>query len=150
MKVILLEDVPQLGDKDDVVEVKPGYANNYLIPKRYAITATPSALKILAENQRQAAHRQQKIKDEAQKMADMLASLHIQLPMMVGKEGKIYGSVTPIMLSNALREKGFEIDRRKISISETVSSVGSYSATVNLHKEVKAELKFEVVEKVTD
>lgn len=150
MKVILLEDVYKLGDKDDVVEVKPGYANNYLIPKRYAITATKSALKQLEENQRQASHRQQKIKDEAQKIADMITSLNIQLPMLVGKEGKIYGSVTPIMLANALKEKGFDADRRKITIVDAVTSVGSYTAIVNLHKEVKAELKFEVVEKAAE
>ncbi|MCS7085786.1 MAG: 50S ribosomal protein L9 [Bacteroidia bacterium] len=150
MKVILLEDVANLGDKDDVVEVKPGYANNYLIPKRFAVVATPSALKQLEENKRQAAHRQQKIKDDAAKLAELISSLNLQIPMLVGKGGKIYGSVTPIMLAGALKEKGFDVDRRKIILSETISTLGSYTAVVNLHKEIKAELKFEVVEKTPD
>jgi large subunit ribosomal protein L9 len=147
MEIILLSDVVKLGDKDDVVSVRNGYALNYLIPQGLAKVATPAAKKMLAENQRQAAHRYERIKAEAQQQADLLGALSIQIPTLVGREGKIYGSVTPLQLSNVLREKGFEIDRRKILMPDEIKTVGTYSAFISLHKEVKAEIKFEVTEK---
>lgn len=148
MEIILLADVPNLGDKDDLVSVRNGYANNFLIPQKLAKVATESAKKQLAENKRQAAHRYERIKAEAQQQADLIGGLNITIPTLVGKEGKIYGSITPLQLAGVLKEKGFEIDRRKISIPAEIKSVGQFVAIVNLHKEVKAELRFEVVEKV--
>lgn len=148
MQIILLTEVPHLGEKDDVVDVRPGYANNYLFPKGYAIRATKPALKTLQENQRQAAHKIERIRQDAQRTAETISSLSLTIPMLVSKEGdKIYGSVTPLMLHNLLKEKGFDIDRRKITLDAEVESVGSYVAKVSLHRDVKAELKFEVIEK---
>lgn len=145
MEVILLASVRNLGDKDDLVNVKPGYANNYLLPQGLALTATKSNKKIVAENQRQAAHRQEKIKEEARQLAELLNSLSLRVEALVGKEGKIFGSVTPIQICNLLKEKGFDIDRRKITMPEEIKAVGEYIATVSLHREVKADVKFEVV-----
>ena len=147
MEIILLADVRHLGDKDDVVKVKSGYANNYLIPQGMAVLATPTNKKIIAENQRQAAHRQERIKADAQNISDLLSALVIKIPMLVGKEGKIYGSVTPLQLCNILKEKGFDVDRRKVTILSEITTPGEYKALVNLHKEVKIEITFEVVNK---
>lgn len=148
MEIILLADVSNLGDKDDIVKVRNGYANNYLIPQKLAIVATAANKKIVAENQRQAAHRQAKIREAAQAQADLISSLSIQIPALVGKEGKLYGAVTPLQIAQVLKDKGFEIDRRKISFAEEIKTTGEFTAIVNLHKEVKVELRFEVIEKV--
>ena len=150
MEIILLATVRNLGDKDDIATVKPGYANNYLIPQGLAIPATKTNKKIVAENQRQAEHRQEKIKEEARKLAELLNSLTLKVHTLVGKEGKIFGSVTPIQISNMLKEKGFDIDRRKIAIPDEIKSVGEYTATISLHREVKAEVKFEVLERTSE
>lgn len=150
MEVILLASVRNLGDKDDLVIVKPGYANNYLIPQGLAIAGSKANKKIVAENQRQASHRQEKIKEEARKLAELLSSLTLKVQSLVGKEGKIFGSVTPIQIGNMLKEKGFDIDRRKITIPDEIKSVGEYTATISLHKEVKAEVKFEVLERTSE
>jgi len=148
MQIILLTEVPHLGEKDDVVDVRPGYANNYLFPKGYAIRATKPAVKTLHENQRQAAHKIERIRQDAQRQAETLTGITLTIPMLVSKEGgKIYGSVTPLMLHNLLKEKGFDIDRRKITLDHEVESLGSFVAKVNFHRDVKADLKFEVVEK---
>jgi len=147
MEVILLADVRNLGDKDDVVVVKPGYANNYLVPQGYAMPATRGNIKQLEENQRQASHRQEKIKEEAQKMCDLLSALSLRIPSLVGKDDKIFGSVTPLQVANILKEKGFDIDKRKVMLPEEIKTLGEYTATVSLHKEVKAEIKIEVVNK---
>ena len=147
MQIILLTEVPHLGEKDDVVDVRPGYANNYLFPKGYAIRATKPALKTLQENQRQAAHKIQRVREDAQRQAETITGLSLTIPMLVSKEGKIYGSVTPLMLHNLLKEKGFDIDRRKITLDHEVETLGSFVAKVTFHRDVKAELKFEVVEK---
>ena len=150
MEIILLASVRNLGDKDDVANVKPGYANNYLIPQGLAIAATKTNKKIVAENLRQAEHRQEKIKEEARKLAELLSSLTLKVQTLVGKEGKIFGSVTPIQIGNMLKEKGFDIDRRKITIPDEIKSVGEYTATISLHREVKAEVKFEVLERTSE
>lgn len=147
MEIILLQDVPNLGDKDDVVKVKPGYANNFLIPQGMATVATVSAKKVLSENLRQAAHRMTKMKDEASQRAAQLTAIELKVPTLVGKEGKIYGSITTLQISNLLKEKGFDIDRRKITFDQDIKTTGTYTARINLHKEVKAELKFDVIEK---
>lgn len=145
MKIILKETVVGLGYKDDVVEVKNGYGRNYLIPQGKAILATESALKVLAENQRQRAHKLEKIKADAQAIADALADVKLTIPAKVSATGTIYGSVTPIQIAQALAEQGHQIDRKIITISEAVKEVGNYVATISLHKEVSAEVPFEVV-----
>ncbi|MBX3101791.1 MAG: 50S ribosomal protein L9 [Bacteroidetes bacterium] len=147
MEVILLQDVAKLGDKDDVVKVKPGFANNYLIPRGMAVMATASTKKVLAENLRQAAHRQEKIKAEAQQLAQKLSNLTLTVPTLAGKEGKIYGSITPLQIANLLKEQGYDVDRRKITFETEIRVLGEYKARVNLHKEIKAEVALQVVEK---
>lgn len=147
MEVILLAEIRNLGDKDDVVKVKPGYANNFLIPQGYALPATRGNIKQLQENLRQASHRQEKIKEEAQKLADMVTNLSLRIPALVGKDDKLFGSVTTLQVANLLKEKGFEIDRRKILLPDEIKTLGDYVAIISLHKEVKAELKIAVVNK---
>ena len=145
MKLILKQDVPNLGYKDDVVEVKNGYGRNYLIPTGRAIMASPSALKVLAENQRQQAHKIARIKDEAQAVADSLKGVSLVIETKVSNNGTIYGSVNNNQIAEALAAQGHEVDRKKIIIKETIKEVGDYVAIVDLHKEVKAEIPFKVI-----
>jgi large subunit ribosomal protein L9 len=146
MEVILREDVANLGHKDDIVTVRPGYARNCLIPKGYAIVATPSAKKIHAENIRQRAHKEAKLKDEALKMAAQIENKVISIGAKISSTGKIFGSVNTIQIAEALAKKGFEIDRKNITIhGDTIKEVGNYKATIKLHKEVKIEIEFTVV-----
>ena len=145
MKIILKEDVANLGYKDDVVEVKNGYGRNYLIPQGKAILATPSALKVLAENLKQRAHKIAKIKADAEAIAATLAGVSLTIPAKVSETGTIYGSVSNIQVAEALEANGHKVDRKIISIKETVKQVGQYMATVRLHKEVAVEIPFEVV-----
>ncbi len=144
MKVILTHSVSNLGSVDDVVNVKPGYARNYLIPQGRAIMATTSALKALEEKKRQAAHKQEFIKDQASEAAEQLQGLKITIETLAGADGKLFGSVTPLMIANRLKDKGFEIDRRKIS-SDDIRTTGEHKAIIHFHKEVKAEIEIEVV-----
>jgi large subunit ribosomal protein L9 len=116
MKIILLQDVANLGNKDESIVVKNGYARNYLIPKKLAILSTPSAEKILAENQKQRAHKEAKLKAEALKMAEKIKTLTIIIGAKTSSTGKIFGSVNNIMVAEALRDKGFEVDRKQITI----------------------------------
>jgi large subunit ribosomal protein L9 len=146
MEIILKEDIKGLGYKNDVVKVKPGYGRNYLIPKGAAIMATESAKKVVAENVKQAAHKAEKIKNDALSIAEKLASVSIvEIKAKVGDSGKIFGAVTSLQLSDALKEKGFAIDRKKISFKGDVKEVGEYTASIDLHKEVKQEIKFKVI-----
>ena len=145
MEIILKEDIKGLGYKNDVVTVKPGYGRNYLIPKGAATQATESAKKVVAENVKQAAHKAEKLKGDALAIAEKLAGLTIEIKAKVGDSGKIFGAVTSLQLSDVLKEKGFAIDRKKISFKGDVKEVGDYTASVDLHKEVKQELKFKVV-----
>jgi len=146
MQIILKANIEKLGAKDEIVNVKPGYARNYLIPRGYAVSATESALKMHAENLKQRAHKETKILAEAQATADKLAALDIKLATKASETGKIFGSINTIQLSEALAKVGFDIDRKSISISEeTVKMLGSYEAKVKLHREVSATFKFEVV-----
>jgi large subunit ribosomal protein L9 len=147
MKVILLEYVKNLGEKDDVVEVKPGYANNFLVPQRLAVPASSSALKVLAENQKQASHRRSQQVAAARLLLEKIESLNLRIEALVGIEDKIFGSITPLQLSNALKDNGIEIDRRKIQLDDDIKTLGQYSAIVALDREVKANLKFDVVAK---
>ena len=145
MKIILKENVNNLGYKDDVVEVKNGYARNYLIPQGKAILATASALKVLAENQRQRAHKLAKIKADAQAIADSLQGVSLTIGAKTSSTGTIFGSVGSIQIAEALENLGHNIDRKIINIKSAVKEVGNYTAIINLHKEVQVEIPFEVV-----
>jgi len=146
MEIILLQDVPRLGSKDDIVNVKDGYARNFLIPKRQAVLATESAKKVLSENQRQRAHKEAKLKEEAQAIAAKLESLKISIGAKTSTTGKIFGSVNNIQIAEALKENGFDIDRKQITIKEdAIKEVGKHVAKIKLHREVYFELEFEVV-----
>ena len=145
MKIILKEDIANLGYKDDVVEVKNGYGRNYLIPQRKAVLATPSALKVLAEDLRQRAHKIAKIKADAEAKAAELEGVKLTIGAKVSSNGTIFGSVNNIQIAEALAKEGHEIDRKLISLKETVKQLGEYTATVRFHKEVAVEVPFEVV-----
>lgn len=144
MDIILKTDIAGLGYKNDVVNVKPGYGRNYLIPQGYAIMATESNKKMIAENIRQAAHKAEKIKNDALALAQSIGDLTLTIPAKAGESGKIFGRVTNTQIADALREKGFDIDRKKIAV-EDVKSLGTYEAIIDLHKEVKHKVKVEVV-----
>lgn len=144
MEIILKEDVIGLGYKNDIVTVKAGYGRNYLIPYGKGVIASPSAKKMLAEELKQRAHKLEQIKNEAQAVADKLAGVSLTIATKVSATGVIYGSVNSLQISDELKKKGFDIDR-KIIIVKDVKEVGSYVATVKLHKEVSAEIPFEVV-----
>jgi large subunit ribosomal protein L9 len=146
MEIILLQDVHKLGQKDDLVHVKDGYGRNYLIPRGYAIAATSSAKKMHAENLKQRAHKEEKIKAEAQELAAKMAGLSITVGAKTSSSGKIFGSVNTIQISEALKEKGFEIDRKSISLPEDqIKEIGKYKAIIRLHRDVKVEVNFEIV-----
>jgi len=146
MDIILKQDVANLGQKDDIVKVKNGYARNYLIPKGLATTATESAKKVLAENTRQRAHKEAKVKAEAQSIAEKMKGLKLIIGAKTSTTGKIFGSVNTIMLAEALKDKGFDIDRKNIIFDEEhIKEVGVYKAKAKLHKEVSIEIEFEIV-----
>jgi large subunit ribosomal protein L9 len=146
MEIILLQDIHKLGLKDDLVKVKSGYGRNYLIPRGYAIAATPSAKKMHAENLKQRAHKEEKIKNEAQELAGRMADMKIIIGAKTSSSGKIFGSVNTIQIAEALKEKGFEIDRKSISLPEDqIKEIGKYKATIKLHRDVKVEVEFEIV-----
>jgi len=146
MEIILKTDVPNLGYKDDIVHVRNGYALNYLIPKGLAITATGSALKSHNEIMKQRAHKEEKIKQEAQEMATALKGVTLSIGAKTSTKGKIFGSVNAIQIAEALEEKGFTIDRKNITFKEDlIKEVGTYHARIRLHKEVHVEIPFEIV-----
>ena len=145
MQVILLEDIANLGYKDDVVTVKNGYGRNYLIPQRKAIFASESAKKVLAENLRQRSHKLEKIKTDAQSLAARLEGTALIIGAKTSSTGTIFGSVTNIQIADELNKKGFEIDRKTIHIEEPVKEIGSYKAVVKLHKDIFVEIPFEVI-----
>lgn len=146
MEVILLQDVARLGSKDDVIKVKDGFGRNYLIPQKMAVIATDSAKKVLAENTKQRAHKEAKLKELALGVAEKLKTVQLVIGAKTSTTGKIFGSVNTIMLAEAINAKGFEIDRKQIMISDdSVKEVGNYTAKIKLHKEVIVELGFEVV-----
>ena len=147
MKVILKEDISNLGYKDDVVEVKNGYGRNYLIPQKKAVIASPSALKVLAENQKQRAHKLAKIKADAEAMAAALQGVSLTIGAKTSATGTIFGSVNSIQIAEALEKLGHKIDRKLIYIKDSIKEVGNYSATIKLHKEVSVEIPFEVKKK---
>lgn len=147
MEVILKKDVSNLGFKDDVVKVRDGFGRNYLIPQGYAILATPSSRKMHEETLRQRSHKQEKVLLEAQAIAEKLNGITVKIGAKVGENGKIFGSVNTVQLSDALGKAGIPIDRKSITIkNEPIKEIGTYEAQVVLHKNVSQTIQFEVVE----
>ncbi|GAA4375243.1 50S ribosomal protein L9 [Hymenobacter koreensis] len=145
MEVILKDDVKGLGYKNDIVSVKPGYGRNYLLPQGIAVLADKTNKKIVAENVRQAAHKADKIKGDAQGLADRIGDTTIEVPAKVGESGRIFGRVTTLQIADALKAKGFDVDRKRISLDSEPASIGEYTATIDLHREVKHKLRVNVV-----
>jgi large subunit ribosomal protein L9 len=147
MEIILKQEVENLGSKDEIVKVKPGYARNFLIPQGIAIPATESNKKILAENLKQRAHKEAKILDEAKKMAEGISGLVVKVGAKAGESGKIFGSVNTLQIAEAFQKAGFAVDRKQITLldAENIKNLGVYKAKVKLHKEVSVEVEFEVV-----
>ena len=145
MKLILKEDIANLGYKDDVVDVKSGYGRNYLIPQKKAVIATPSALKQLAEDQKQCAHKLAQIKADAEAAAAALEGVTLTIGAKTSSTGTIFGSVNNIQIAEALEKLGHNVDRKLIYIKDSIKEVGSYKATIKFHKEVSVEIRFEVV-----
>ncbi|MFR9503264.1 MAG: 50S ribosomal protein L9 [Rikenellaceae bacterium] len=142
MEIILIKDIENLGYANDIVDVKPGYANNYLIPQGFAKSATLSARKVLAENLRQRAHKDAKILADAQALAEKIANLPISISAKA-EEGKLFGTITSADIAEALAAKGVEVDRKSISV-DPIKTVGEYEATAKIHREVKATIKLSV------
>ena len=139
----MIKDVENLGYANDIVNVKPGYANNYLIPQGFAKAATASAKKVLAENLRQRAHKDAKILADAQALAEKIANLPLTFAVKA-EEGKIFGAITSTDIAEALLEKGVTVDRKNVTV-DAIKTVGEYEASVKLHREVKATVKLSVV-----
>ena len=144
MKVILKEDIKHVGLKDDVVEVKNGYGRNFLIPQGKAKLATDGALKMLAEDVRQREFKMDKLKKDAEALAEKINGTSISVVTKAGASGRIFGSITTLQIANALKEKGFEVDRRKI-VTDDIKELGTFSVTVNLFKDISATVNLEVV-----
>lgn len=145
MQVILKTDIKGLGYKNDLVDVKPGYGRNYLIPQGYAVMATSSNVKQRDEIARQVAHKAEKLKQDAESLANEIGNTKLTIPAKAGETGKIFGAVTPNQIADALKAKGHDVDRKQISINGDVKTLGEYTAEIDLHKEVKKEISFEVV-----
>ena len=146
MNVILKQDVANLGRKDDIITVKNGYAMNYLIPKGLAVNAIPSLRKMHEEVLRQRAHKEEKIREEARAKVDKIKGLKLTIGAKTSTKGKIFGSVNTIQISEALKNQGFEIDRKDITIKEElIKEIGNYTATIKLHRDVSVEIPFEII-----
>lgn len=144
MKIILKENLKNLGQQGDIVTVKDGYANNFLFPKGFAVMATPSNIKMLEENNRQGALKREKLKTDAQAIAEKLKDLKLTIGTKAGANDKIFGSVTPLQIAQALKVQGYDIDRRKIEVGD-IKVLGTYEATLNLHRDVVVNIGLEVV-----
>jgi len=145
MEIILKEDVINLGYKGDIVKVKDGYGRNFLIPTKKAVLATESAKKMLAEDLKQRAHKLERIKNEAIELAEKVKDITLSVGAKTSTTGKIFGAVGPIQIADAFEKAGFVVDRKIIVLKEPVKEIGSYKATLKLHKEVTVEVAFEVV-----
>jgi large subunit ribosomal protein L9 len=145
MEVILKQDVQGLGYKNDVVKVKPGYGRNYLIPTGVALIANDSNKRMTAENVRQAAHKAAKVKQDAEALGQKIGELTIDIGTKAGESGKIFGAVTAVQVAEVLKSRGFEVDRKKVHFKEQPKQLGTYTVTLDLHKEVKHEIKVNVV-----
>lgn len=145
MEVILKKDMPNLGHKDDLVDVKDGYGRNFLIPKGYATLATKSAKKMHEEIMRQRAHKIEKLREDAEAQAEKIKDVKIRIPAKTSSTGKIFGSVNTIMLAEALQKENYPIDRKNINIlSDGIKEVGTYKAEIKFYKDISAEIEFEV------
>lgn len=146
MEIILLQDYPGLGHKNDLIKVRDGYARNYLIPKGIAKVATEQAKKILAENLKQQAHKEAKLRQAAEENAKKIANMVIKVGAKTSSTGKIFGSVNTIQLADALNKEGFQVDRKNITIydAENIKEVGTYKAKVKLYRDITADFTFEV------
>ena len=145
MEIILKQDVRNLGYKDDIVKVRPGYGRNYLIPNGVAIIANDSNKRMMNENIRQAAHKAAKLKQDADALAQKIGELTLEIGTKAGETGKIFGAVTPFQVADALKAKGFEVDRKKIIFKEQPKQLGNYAVTLDLHKEVKHPITIKVI-----
>lgn len=146
MQIILKQDVDNLGYKNDVVKVRDGYARNFLIPKGVAVVANDSNLKMLKENMKQQAHKAEKVLAEAKALAEKIQGTTVDVPAKVGESGKIFGSINTVVLAEALKKAGYNVERKSISIvDDSIKTTGTYKATAQLHKEVKVEFNFNVV-----
>jgi len=145
MEVILKQDVQGLGYKNDVVKVRSGYGRNYLIPNGFALIASPSNKKMMEENIRQAAHKAERVKQDAEALAAKIGELTIDIGTKAGESGKIFGAITALQVSDILKSKGFDVERRKIVFKETPKELGTYPVILDLHKEVKHEIKINVI-----
>ena len=147
MDVLLKKDIDTLGGKDEIIAVKNGYGRNYLIPKGLAILATDSIKKMHAETLKQRAHKEVKLKEEAEKLAKSIKSATLKVAAKVGEKGKIFGSVTNVQLADTLKSLGFSIDRKNINIlTPNIKAVGNYSADIKIHKDLTVNVDFEVAE----
>ncbi len=145
MEVILREDIQGLGYKNDTVDVKPGYGRNYLIPRGMAIIASASNKKMIEENIRQAAHKAEKAKKDAEEIAKKIGEITLEIKTKAGEKGKIFGAITPIQVSEALSAKGHDIDRKRISFEQKIKELGEYTVLLDLHKEVHHPIIIKVV-----
>jgi large subunit ribosomal protein L9 len=145
MEVILKQDVAGLGYKNDVIKVKAGYGNNYLIPNGFALIANDSNKRLVNENIRQAAHKAAKVKQDAEALAAKVGDLTVEIGTKAGESGKIFGAITALQIADALKAKGLDVDRKKIHLKESPKQIGTYTVTLDLHKEVKHEIKVKVV-----
>jgi large subunit ribosomal protein L9 len=145
MKVILRKDYESLGKIGDVVEVKPGFARNFLLPRKIAYTALKGNLKALEEEKKVHAKKEEFEFAKSEKLAAELEKVSVTIPVQVGEEDKIFGTVTNQMIAEALKEKGYEVDKRKIEIEETIKSLGIYGVNIRLHTKVNAKIKVWVV-----
>jgi large subunit ribosomal protein L9 len=145
MEVILKQDVQGLGYKNDTVKVKAGYGRNYLIPNGFAIIANDSNKRLTTELVRQVAHKAAKLKQDAEAIAAKIGELTIEIGTKAGESGKIFGAVTALQIADVLKAKGFDIDRKKVILKEAPKQLGTYKATLDLHKEVKHEITVKVV-----
>ena len=145
MEVILKQDVQGLGYKNDTVKVKAGYGRNFLIPNGVAIIANDSNKRKVAEDIRQASHKAAKIKQDAEALAQKIGNLTVEIKTKAGESGKIFGAVTALQIADALKAKGFDIDRKKVVMKESPKQLGTYSVSLDLHKEVKHTISISVV-----
>lgn len=145
MEIILKEDVKNLGFKNDVVSVRPGYGRNFLIPQGMGMLATPSNLKVMQENLKQAAHKAEKLLKDATEIAASIGDMIVEIKAKAGESGRIFGAVTSLQISDSLKARGIEVDRKRISLPKEVKNLGEYEATIILHKQVTHKVKFVVV-----
>ena len=145
MELILKEDLKGLGYKNDIVNVKPGYGRNFLIPQGLALVANEGNKKVVAENVKQAAHKAERLKNDAVELAATINALSLEIATKVGETGKIFGKIIFFQVSEALKAKGIDVDRKKIAFKDDVKTIGDYTAHVDLHKEVKTTVAVKVV-----